>query len=45
MIEGFETLAKSLGADVDDPEVAANKAAFEKARKRFEDRRRRARRA
>ena len=37
MIDGFETLAKSLGADLDDPEVAANKAAFEKAQDRFQD--------
>ncbi len=37
MLEGFETLAGSLGADVDDPEIAANKAAFEKARDRFKD--------
>ncbi len=37
MIDGFETLAKSLGADLDDPEVAANKAAFEKAQNRFQD--------
>ena len=36
MLEGFESLAGSLGADVDDPEIAANKAAFEKARDRFE---------
>lgn len=37
MIDGFETLAKSLGADVDDPKIAAHKAAFEKARDRFKD--------
>ena len=37
MIDGFETLAESLGADVDDPKIAANKAAFEKARDRFKD--------
>ena len=37
MIDGFETLAKSLGADIDDPKIAANKTAFEKARDRFKD--------
>ena len=37
MIDGFETLAESLGADVDDPKIAAHKAAFEKARDRFKD--------
>ena len=37
MIDGFETLAASLGADVDDPKIAANKAAFEKSRDRFKD--------
>ncbi len=37
MIEGFETLAESLGADVEDPKIAANKDAFEKARDRFQD--------
>ena len=37
MIDGFETLAESLGADLDDPEIAANKASFEKARDRFQD--------
>ena len=37
MLDGFEDLAISLGADVDDPEIAANKEAFEKARDRFKD--------
>ena len=37
MIDGFERLAGSLGADLDDPEIAANKDAFEKARDRFKD--------
>jgi iron complex transport system substrate-binding protein len=37
MIDGFETLAESLGADVDDPKIAAHKAAFEKVRDRFKD--------
>lgn len=37
MLDGFESLAASLGADVDEPEIAANKAAFEKARERFKD--------
>jgi iron complex transport system substrate-binding protein len=37
MLGGFEKLADSLGADVDDPEIAANKAEFEEARDRFKD--------
>lgn len=37
MIDGFERLAGSLGADLDDPDIAANKAAYEKARDRFKD--------
>ena len=37
MIDGFERLASSLGADLDDPKIAANKAAFEKARDRFKN--------
>ena len=37
MIDGFESLADSLDADLDDPEIAKNKAAFEKARNRFQD--------
>ncbi len=37
MIDGFESLADSLDADLDDPEIAKNKAAFEKARDRFQD--------
>lgn len=36
MIEGFEDLAVSLGADLDNDEVAASKADFEKAKERFE---------
>ena len=37
MIDGFETLAESLGADLDDPEIAANKRTFEDAQARFKD--------
>jgi iron complex transport system substrate-binding protein len=35
LAQGYEDLAASLGADVDDPELAADKDAFEKARARF----------
>ena len=37
MIDGFETLAESLGADLDDPKIAANKKTFEDAQARFKD--------
>ncbi len=37
MLDGFEELATSLGADLDDPEIAANKKAFEEAQTRFKD--------
>jgi iron complex transport system substrate-binding protein len=37
MLDGFETLADSLGADVDDPKIAANKTSFERSRERFKD--------
>ncbi|MGJ9411865.1 ABC transporter substrate-binding protein [Aeromicrobium sp. CF4.19] len=37
MLEGFEELAVSLGADVDAPDVAEGKAAFEKAKQRFQE--------
>ncbi len=37
MLDGFEDLAETLGADLDDPKIAANKKAFEKAQARFKD--------
>lgn len=37
LTEGYEKLAKSLGADVDDPELAADKKRFEEAKTRFEE--------
>lgn len=37
LAEGYEDLAESLGADVDDPEIAANKERFEAARAEFEE--------
>jgi iron complex transport system substrate-binding protein len=37
LAQGYEKLAASLGADVDDPELAADKKAFEQARARFEE--------
>jgi iron complex transport system substrate-binding protein len=36
LTEGYEELAESLGADVDDPELAADKERFETAKARFE---------
>lgn len=36
LAEGYADLAESLGADVDDPEIAADKERFEKARAEFE---------
>lgn len=36
MIEDYEALAGSLGADLDDPQIKADKAAFEKARNAFQ---------
>lgn len=36
LVEGYEDLAESLGADVDDPEIAADKKRFEKAKKAFQ---------
>lgn len=35
MLDGYERLAVSLGADVDTPEIARDKAAFGEARERF----------
>jgi iron complex transport system substrate-binding protein len=35
LAKGYEDLAKSLGADVDSPEIAANKSRFEQAVTRF----------
>ena len=37
LAEGYEDLAESLGADVDDPEVAADKERFEEVRAEFEE--------
>ncbi|WP_109506288.1 ABC transporter substrate-binding protein [Nocardioides speluncae] len=37
LAEGYEKLAASLGADVDDPELAADKKRFEEAKTRFEE--------
>jgi len=36
LAEGYEDLAESLGADVDDPEIAADKDRFEEAKAAFE---------
>ena len=35
--EGYEDLAESLGADVDDPEIATDKRRFEEALEKFKD--------
>ncbi len=37
LAEGYEDLAESLGADVDDPEIAADEERFEEARAQFEE--------
>jgi iron complex transport system substrate-binding protein len=37
LAEGYEELAKSLGADVDDPELSADKERFEAARDAFQE--------
>jgi iron complex transport system substrate-binding protein len=37
LAEGYEDLAKSLGAKVDDPQIAANKKRFEEAVTRFKE--------
>jgi iron complex transport system substrate-binding protein len=37
LAEGYEDLAESLGADVDDPEIAEDKKLFEQARAEFEE--------
>lgn len=37
MLDGFEELSASLGADVDSGEIAEHKATFEKAKARFQD--------
>ena len=37
LAEGYEDLAESLGADVDDPEIAEDKLRFEEARAEFEE--------
>ncbi|GIF70072.1 ABC transporter substrate-binding protein [Asanoa ishikariensis] len=37
LAEGYEALAKSLGADVDKPEIAANKKRFEESVTKFKD--------
>jgi iron complex transport system substrate-binding protein len=37
MLDGFEELSATLGADLDAPEIAADKRAFEDARDRFQE--------
>lgn len=37
LAEGYEALAESLGADVDDPELSADKTRFEEAREAFQE--------